>query len=154
MSTDEPELDTPDDMQQTVGRKRGSRRGGGRPTIADVAKLAGVGAITVSRALREPQRVSRELRQQIDAAISTLGYVPDPNARALASAAFRLATPIAGNNIAARMAMMAITTSSSMSVKARGRHLTGEVFIKSGSKARDAQTVGSVMICTGQYTRR
>lgn len=62
------------------------RRGGGRPTIADVAKLAGVGAITVSRALRQPERVSLDLRRQIDAAVATLGYVPDPNARALASA--------------------------------------------------------------------
>jgi LacI family gluconate utilization system Gnt-I transcriptional repressor len=63
-----------------------SRRGGGRPTISDVAKLAGVGAITVSRALREPGRVSNDLRRQITAAIDQLGYVPDPNARALASA--------------------------------------------------------------------
>lgn len=63
-----------------------SRRGGGRPTIADVAKLAGVGAITVSRALREPGRVSVDLRRQIEVAVKTLGYVPDPNARALASA--------------------------------------------------------------------
>jgi LacI family gluconate utilization system Gnt-I transcriptional repressor len=63
-----------------------ARRGGGRPTIADVARLAGVSAITVSRALREPDRVSAELRRQIGAAVAELGYVPDPNARALASA--------------------------------------------------------------------
>lgn len=62
------------------------RRGGGKPTIADVARRAGVGAITVSRALREPDRVSEELRAQITAAIEELGYVPDRNARALASA--------------------------------------------------------------------
>lgn len=62
-----------------------SRRGGGRPTISDVARLAGVGAITVSRALREPERVSKELRSQIEAAVDALGYVPDRNARALAS---------------------------------------------------------------------
>lgn len=70
------------------GRKRRqlSRSDGGRPTIADVAKLAGVGAITVSRALREPERVSETLRRQIDAAVARLGYVPDTNARALASA--------------------------------------------------------------------
>lgn len=67
-----------------------SRRGGGRPTIADVARLAGVGAITVSRALREPERVSAELRVQIDAAVAKLGYVPDRNARALASASAEL----------------------------------------------------------------
>ncbi|BCH15921.1 MULTISPECIES: LacI family DNA-binding transcriptional regulator [unclassified Mesorhizobium] len=63
-----------------------SRRGGGRPTIADVARRAGVGAITVSRALRDPARVSEDLRRQIQAAVDELGYLPDPNARALASA--------------------------------------------------------------------
>jgi LacI family gluconate utilization system Gnt-I transcriptional repressor len=68
------------------GARPRSRRGGGRPTIADVARRAGVGPITVSRALREPDRVSAELRSQIDAAIAELGYVPDRNARALASA--------------------------------------------------------------------
>jgi LacI family gluconate utilization system Gnt-I transcriptional repressor len=69
-----------------IGPKHRSRRSGGRPTIADVAKRAGVGAITVSRALREPDRVSVELRRQISAAVEELGYVPDSNARALASA--------------------------------------------------------------------
>lgn len=66
--------------------KTRTRRSAGRPTIADVAKRAGVGAITVSRALREPDRVSVELRRQILAAVDELGYVPDSNARALASA--------------------------------------------------------------------
>lgn len=63
-----------------------SRRGSGRPTLADVAGLAGVGSITVSRALRDPERVSPELRQRIAAAVNELGYVPNPSARALASA--------------------------------------------------------------------
>ena len=62
-----------------------SRRGSGRPTLSDVADLAGVGPITVSRALREPSRVSPELRGRIDAAVKNLGYVLNPNARALAS---------------------------------------------------------------------
>jgi LacI family gluconate utilization system Gnt-I transcriptional repressor len=70
----------------TTRMKARSRRGGGRPTIADVALKAGVGAITVSRALREPNRVSLELRRQIMAVVDELGYVPDRNARALASA--------------------------------------------------------------------
>jgi LacI family transcriptional regulator, gluconate utilization system Gnt-I transcriptional repressor len=69
-----------------VAVKTRTRRGGGRPTIADVAARAGVGAITVSRALRDPERVSQELRVQIDRAIADLGYIPDRNARALASA--------------------------------------------------------------------
>lgn len=63
-----------------------ARRGSGRPTLADVASRAGVGTITVSRALRDPERVSSELRERIAAAIDALGYVLNPNARALASA--------------------------------------------------------------------
>jgi LacI family gluconate utilization system Gnt-I transcriptional repressor len=62
-----------------------SRRASGRPTLSDVADLAGVGSITVSRALRDPSRVSTELRERIDAAVDALGYVLNPNARALAS---------------------------------------------------------------------
>ncbi|RWE41292.1 MAG: LacI family DNA-binding transcriptional regulator [Mesorhizobium sp.] len=83
-----------------------SRRGGGRPTISDVARKAGVGAITVSRALREPERVSGELRRQILAAVEELGYVPDPNARALASAraeVFGVLVPSLTNNVFAEV---------------------------------------------------
>ena len=60
-------------------------RGDGRPTIADVAARAGVGAITVSRALRNPDQVSATLRALIDEAVRELNYIPDPHARALAS---------------------------------------------------------------------
>ncbi len=83
-----------------------SRRGGGRPTISDVARLAGVGAITVSRALRQPERVSESLRTQIERAVSELGYVPDPNARALASAraeVFGVLVPSLTNNVFAEV---------------------------------------------------
>jgi LacI family gluconate utilization system Gnt-I transcriptional repressor len=60
-------------------------RGDGRPTIADVAARAGVGAITVSRALRDPALVSEGLRRSIDAAVRELNYIPNLSARALAS---------------------------------------------------------------------
>lgn len=74
----------PSEPERTRAKPR-SRRGSGRPTLADVADLAGVGSITVSRALRDPSRVSSELRERIDAAVKNLGYVLNPNARALAS---------------------------------------------------------------------
>jgi LacI family gluconate utilization system Gnt-I transcriptional repressor len=44
-----------------------------------------VGAITVSRALRDPSQVSEALRRTIDDAVRELNYVPNLNARALAS---------------------------------------------------------------------
>ena len=69
-----------------LGSKVRKRRGNGRPTIADVASRAGVGKITVSRALRDPTQVSESLRRVIDAAVRELNYTPNLNARALASA--------------------------------------------------------------------
>jgi LacI family gluconate utilization system Gnt-I transcriptional repressor len=57
-----------------------------RVTLSDVAKLADVSPITVSRALRQPRAVSPELRERILAVVSQLGYVPDLAASRLASA--------------------------------------------------------------------
>jgi LacI family gluconate utilization system Gnt-I transcriptional repressor len=60
-------------------------RATGRVTLADVAGLAGVSPITVSRALRGERAVDPELVARVKAAADRLGYVPDPAARALAS---------------------------------------------------------------------
>jgi len=62
------------------------RRGSGRVTLSDVAAHAGVSAITVSRALNQPDVVSAHLHERIAAAISALGYVPNRMAGSLASA--------------------------------------------------------------------
>ena len=56
-----------------------------KTTLSDVAALADVSPITVSRALRDPEKVSPDARARITLAIAQLGYVPDPAARALAS---------------------------------------------------------------------
>ncbi|MGF0536950.1 LacI family DNA-binding transcriptional regulator [Agrobacterium sp. ES01] len=54
-------------------------------TLADVARAAGVSAITVSRALRNPEQVSPNLRHAILKLVDDLGYVPDFAARTLAT---------------------------------------------------------------------
>jgi LacI family transcriptional regulator len=55
-----------------------------RPTIADVARLAGTSTAVVSYALNPGTRpVSDTLRQQVLRAVEELGYRPDRNARAL-----------------------------------------------------------------------
>lgn len=53
------------------------RRGSGRATIHDVARLAGVGSITASRYFSEPGRVGGERSARIAAAVKELGYVPN-----------------------------------------------------------------------------
>ena len=60
-------------------------RATGRTTLSDVARLAGVSPITVSRALRGERAVEASLVARVQAAAQELGYVPDPAARALAS---------------------------------------------------------------------
>lgn len=52
-------------------------------TLAQVAQLAGVTAATVSNVLRNRGKVGAETRQRVLAAVDTLGYRPNLNARAL-----------------------------------------------------------------------
>jgi LacI family gluconate utilization system Gnt-I transcriptional repressor len=61
------------------------KRATGRITLQDVAHLAGVSPITVSRALRGERAVDPALAERVKDAAQKLGYVPDPAARALAS---------------------------------------------------------------------
>jgi len=64
----------------------GKGRATGRVTLSAVARHAGVGTMTASRAISQPERVSQELRQRVERAVAELGYVPNRAARALASA--------------------------------------------------------------------
>lgn len=54
-------------------------------TIHDVAKLAGVAPITVSRVINNSGYVSDKVREKVNAAIAELGYVPNVLARSLKS---------------------------------------------------------------------
>ena len=60
--------------------------GGQGARMRDVAEAAGVSLMTVSRALREPQKVSEETRSAVLEAIQKIGYVPNSIAANLASA--------------------------------------------------------------------
>jgi len=55
-------------------------------TIHDVAALAGVASITVSRFFNSPDKVSPALRARIEAAVTQTGFVPSQVAVGLASA--------------------------------------------------------------------
>jgi LacI family repressor for deo operon, udp, cdd, tsx, nupC, and nupG len=54
-----------------------------RPTIYDVARLAGVSTATVSRALNDTGQIAPGTRAAIDAAVEQLGYRPNTIARSL-----------------------------------------------------------------------
>jgi DNA-binding LacI/PurR family transcriptional regulator len=55
-----------------------------RPTLDDVAQVAGFSRATVSRVINGNARVAEEVRDQVQRAVEQLGYRPDPVARALA----------------------------------------------------------------------
>ncbi|RYF42214.1 MAG: LacI family DNA-binding transcriptional regulator [Comamonadaceae bacterium] len=74
----------------TPRNTRASRRGSGGITLADVARLAGVSAITVSRALNTPAVVSADTLAQVRGAVARTGYVPNLLAGGLASNRSRL----------------------------------------------------------------
>lgn len=62
----------------------------GNATLADVARLAGVSEITVSRVVRNLGPISEKTRQKVNSAISELDYVPNRAAGMLASAGSNL----------------------------------------------------------------
>ena len=70
--------------------RRRERRGTGRVRITDVAKLAGVAPITVSRVLNTPDSVATETLRRVREAIDRIGYVPDMLAGGLASSCSHL----------------------------------------------------------------
>lgn len=71
----------PDNFMQKTRKRKNT----GRVTLQDVAKYAGVGSMTVSRALRTPELVSDKLREKINEAVEELGYIPNLAAGILAS---------------------------------------------------------------------
>ena len=56
---------------------------GGRPTLEEVAKRAGVGRGTASRVINGSTQVSEKARSAVNDAVEELGYVPNPAARTL-----------------------------------------------------------------------
>ena len=63
---------------------------GASVTLIDVAKVAGVSPITVSRALHRPEVVSEDARKKVLEAVRVTGYVPNMLAGGLASNKSRL----------------------------------------------------------------
>src|SRR5438270_9951024 len=62
-----------------------SRRGRGAVTIEDVARVAGVSAMTVSRVINDGRNVRESTRAAVLEAIEQLNYSPNTAARSLAA---------------------------------------------------------------------
>jgi DNA-binding LacI/PurR family transcriptional regulator len=87
------------------------------PTVADVARAAGVAAITVSRVVNETSYVSLEKQKKIRAAINKLGYRPNQAARILKDSAPR--------SSASSSRILLTLSSESVPPQSRAMHLHG-----------------------------
>lgn len=90
-------------MARTPSRRKPARQAPARPappaagkpvTIRDVAKVAGVSAITVSRALSRPELVTPETLERVRAVVSRTGYVPNVLAGSLRSRRSRVVAAV------------------------------------------------------------
>ncbi|HSI56106.1 MAG TPA: LacI family DNA-binding transcriptional regulator [Ideonella sp.] len=63
-------------------------------TVHDIARLAGVSAMTVSRALNEPHRVSPKMLAKVQEAVRSTGFVPNGMAGGLRSSRARLVAAV------------------------------------------------------------
>lgn len=73
-----------DSSRAGASRPRGARPSP-RPTIFDVARVAGVSYSTVSRVVNGLPNIKAETRERVESAMAELGYVAHLNARALAT---------------------------------------------------------------------
>lgn len=55
-----------------------------KPTINEIARLAGVSKKTVSRVINRSPQLTDDTRKKVEAVIRDIGFVPNPQARALA----------------------------------------------------------------------
>jgi|SRR5688500_14983131 len=78
--------------EAVIAKPLAGPRAAAAPTVRliDVARVAGVAPITVSRALREPEKVSPQARARIERAVEQTGYVPDLVASSLTRGRTRL----------------------------------------------------------------
>ncbi len=83
---------------------RSGRRKAGAYTIHDVAALAGVSSITVSRYFNSPEKVSAGLREKLRELIDRIGYVPSQVAGGLASGHGRVVCAVMQNIASATFA--------------------------------------------------
>jgi DNA-binding LacI/PurR family transcriptional regulator len=76
-------------MEAAAGDSRGSQPSGAgarsvrRPTLEQVARVAGVSRATVSRVVNRVESVDPDIRAAVECAIAEIGYVPNRAARSL-----------------------------------------------------------------------
>ncbi|MBP5857130.1 LacI family DNA-binding transcriptional regulator [Marivibrio halodurans] len=87
----------PSESDQTPSEertRRSRRKQGEQARMTEVAERAGVSVMSVSRTIRDPERVSRKIRERVEKAMRETGYIPNALASSLASNRTRVAAVI------------------------------------------------------------
>jgi LacI family transcriptional regulator len=125
------------------GKQNPTRRQHDRVTASDVARLAGVSPMTVSRVVNGEARVRQSTRTAVLRAIEELGYSPNKAARSLASAnPIRIALLYANPSSTYLSAML-------MGVLEQARQSDTQVFVVECSVGSDAAGIIDYMIGRG-----
>ncbi|WP_314688475.1 LacI family DNA-binding transcriptional regulator [uncultured Bifidobacterium sp.] len=119
-------------------RRSPNASGGRRPSMLDVARMAGVSHQTVSRVINGSPDVAPETRARVRKAIDTLGYQPNNTARALASHRTRTIAVVAGGLWRPRSVDMLAAASAT----ARAHALFTTVSLVDADLCTDADMVG------------
>ncbi|MBX3611263.1 MAG: LacI family DNA-binding transcriptional regulator [Hydrogenophaga sp.] len=86
-------------MDDPSNPARRSRRRSGAITVRDVARMAGVAPITVSRVVNTPEQVSVDVRERVLEVVRKTGYVPNRMAGGLASSRSRLIAAVVPSTV-------------------------------------------------------
>lgn len=94
-----------DEVLRVPGPPADAARDGQPPRIQEVARLAGVSPITVSRALNQPDKVAEDKRRRILEVVARTGYASNPHAQALRSGRSRIVAAFVSNILSQQFAL-------------------------------------------------
>jgi len=132
--------------RKPAGQDAGLRRA---PTLADVARIAGVSKMTASRALGRQEMVAPETAAQVRAAADLLAYVPNEVAGGLSSRTSRVTAPTRRADSSRHTASTTRATSACTRAEVDGRSASSRAEVD-GRSARSR--AGGTGYSSGPYT--
>ena len=116
-----------------------------RPTIRDVARLAGVSHQTVSRVINKSERVNSETRKKVESAIAELDYRPSAIARSMSYGNTRTLACIAPN--LTDFTFASIIEGAEIEARKHG-------YFMLSSSSEDPENFAKWYVCEGRYSSK
>ena len=133
-------------VQKNIKAKRKSNKQRaplGAPTLADVARAAGVSPMTVSRVMNDGSKVRIQTREKVEAAIAKLRYTPNRAAQSLAGAGTLRIALLYSNPSAAYLSRFLLGGLE------QARHSDTQLLLENCSNAKEAVKLIDALIASG-----